>query len=430
VRSSNRQYLAGVDHLRAYAAILIVLYHSLQLISPRIIGLNQTVVWTYSNDPLVTLVAEGHTAVTLFMVLSGFIFTVGTLGHGVSFPRFMGNRLLRIYPLFLLLIILGVAFSPGSFTSGGFFLTVLGLGNYPGGMSLGAISAMFWAVAIEMQFYLMFPLLNRILNKSGVLTLVRLLAAVILVRGMAWVYDGTATRSVQASLYYNLAGRIDDFLIGMIAAWFFVHHRAWFRGWWKVALSLGVVLATMWEFNRANGLQSNALWRLPWIDWEAGMWAMVILTYVATLRSHNIVSRSIAKIGEMSFSIYLLHFTLLQLVMRKHLYIRIEGLTGRQNAFLTSVLVLLPIVVVCSWFTYNGVEKPFLSLRMRYLKPLDEPAAAEPAADDASYRPRHEPPAETVVSEPPGSMPVPVQGNGRGKAPAEPLNNESLSALD
>jgi peptidoglycan/LPS O-acetylase OafA/YrhL len=422
--------MAGVDHLRAYAAILIVLYHGLQLISPRIMGLNQTAVWTYSNDPLVTLVAEGHTAVTLFMVLSGFIFTVGTLGHGVSFPRFMGNRLLRIYPLFILLIILGVAFTPGSFTSGGFFLTVLGLGNYPGGMTLGAISAMFWAVAIEMQFYLMFPLLNRILNKSGVVTLVRLLAAVIVVRGMVWVYAGNVPRSAQASLYYNLAGRIDDFLIGMIAAWFFVHHRAWFKGWWKVALSLGVVLATMWEFNRANGLQSNATWRLPWIDWEAGIWAMVILTYVATLRSNNLVSRSIAKIGEMSFSIYLLHFTLLQEVMRKHWFIGIEGLTGRQNAFLTSVLILLPIVLVGSWFTYNGVEKPFLNLRMRYLKPLDEPAAVEPAADEASYRPRHEPATESAVAEPPVSVPVPAQSNGHGNAPVEPLTSESLSALE
>jgi peptidoglycan/LPS O-acetylase OafA/YrhL len=183
----------------------------------------------------------------------------------------------------------------------------------------------------------------------------------------------------------------------MIAAWFFVHHRAWFKGWWKVAVSFGIVLATIWELNRINGLQNVGSWRIPWIDWEAGMWALVILTYVATLRSNNIISRSVARIGELSFSIYLLHFMLLQIVITKHWFIRLDGLTGRENAYLTTVAVLLPLVLTVSWFTYNGVEKPFLNLRMRYLKPLeDEPTPAPAAEDRATYRPRHEPADDAV----------------------------------
>jgi peptidoglycan/LPS O-acetylase OafA/YrhL len=409
MRSSNRQYLPSVDHLRGFAAVLILLYHGTQLFAPRLAGEPSSVVssWLYSRNPLVTLIGEGHTAVTLFMVLSGFIFTVGTLGHGVSFPRFMGNRLLRIYPLFLLLTFVGLAFA-GTFTAGGFFLTLFGLANYTGSaLNLGAISAMFWAVAIEMQFYLIFPLLNRILTKSGLLTFVRLLAAVVVVRWLAWVYSGPH-HDAQGSLYFNLAGRIDDFLIGMIAAWFFVRYRAWFRGWWKVALASLITLAGLWEFNQLHGTQNNSTWRLGWIDAEALMWALVILTYVATLRSTNVFSRLGSKIGEMSFSIYLLHFVTLQVVMKNRWYLRIDGLSTHTNAFITAAGVLLPLVLVLSWFTYNGVEKPFLSLRMRYLLPA-EAAAPVPTAVEPQPEPE------------PAPVPVPrITGNGHPPAGPEP----------
>jgi len=376
MRSSNRQYLPSMDHIRAFAAVLVVFYHAELLFSPRLSNSPNVSEHLYSVNPLLTLVAEGHTAVTLFMVLSGFIFTIGTLGRGVSFPRFMGNRLLRIYPLFLLLVILGSAFRPGSLTPGSFFMTVFGLTDYSAAMNLGPVSAMFWAVGIEMQFYLLFPLLNKILSRSGVVTFIRLLAGIVVARAVVWAYAGPV-RDPQASLYFNLAGRIDDFLIGMIAAWLFVHHRDRFRGWWKVAVSVAVVLATLWAYNQVHGSSSTAMWRLAWVDWEAGVWALAILTYAATLRSNNLVSRAVAKVGEMSFSIYLLHFVLLQLVRdRSYLFVRIPGLSPQLDAILTATLVLLPIVLVVSWFTYNGIEKPFLSLRMTYLVPM-------PATPDA-----------------------------------------------
>jgi hypothetical protein len=45
---------------------------------------------------------------------------------------------------------------------------------------------------------------------------------------------------------------------------------------------------------------------------------LVIPTYVATLRSNNVISRAAARVRELSFSTYLLHFTLAPIVITRH----------------------------------------------------------------------------------------------------------------
>lgn len=369
MRSSNRQYFSSVDHIRAFAVLLVVFYHGAQLFGGAISGIPFGVGgnWLYTKNPLAAVIFEGHSAVALFMVLSGFIFTVGTLDHTVSFRRFMANRLLRIYPLFMLLIVIGVAANPAAFKLGGFLQLVGGLGNLPGAMHLGSVSLMFWAVAIEMQFYLLFPLLNSLLTRFGMAAFARLLLAIVVVRGLIWAVSDT--HDTLSMLYLSLAGRIDQFLLGMITAWLFVRHRDRFRGWWKVGVSLLLVTAALWSFNQVHGFVSNSPWRLAWLDVEGAVWALAILTYVATCRATNALSRATAKVGELSYSIYLLHFMLIFVINSQQWWVTVPGLSFKANALLTTLVVLVPLVVACSMVTYYGVELPFLRMRMKYLLP-------------------------------------------------------------
>lgn len=412
MRSSNREYLASVDHVRAVAAILIVLYHGGQLFSAMIrhnSGFDPSRDWLYSRNPLMTTIFEGHTAVALFMVLSGFIFTVGTLGHEVSFRRFMTNRLLRIYPLFLLLTLLGIAANPNGFELSGFLQLVGGLGNLPGAMNLGPISAMFWAVAIEMQFYLLFPLLNSILNRFGATMLARLFTAIIVLRILVWATS--RTHNVFTMLYLNLAGRLDQFLLGMFAAWLFVRYQNRFRGWWKVGVSLGLAVGMLWALNQVHGFASNAPWRLAWVDVEGGVWALAILTYAATCRSTNRLSRVTAKVGELSYSMYLIHFMLLAALIQRRVWIQIDGLSPVANALLTTTVVLLPLVIGISVVTYFGVEQPFLGMRVKYIlpaDPLETPTGAH-------VRPARTAPVDGLAADAASTDAVSVDGVSDGK---------------
>ncbi|MFF1696331.1 acyltransferase family protein [Streptomyces sp. NPDC058257] len=367
MRSSNRQYLVSVDHLRAYAAVLVLLCHGTQMISPylREIPNGDPHGWLYTDNPLATMVLEGHTGVALFMVLSGFIFTIGTLGKDVHYGRFLGNRVLRIFPLYIALIILGV----GAHKQGADLLAVLqslvGLGNLPGSLNLGAVSSMWWAIAVELQFYLMFPLFSRLLTKHGPAALLKVLAGVAVIRTLVWASaDGSI--NVNSMLYYSLAGRIDQFLMGMVAAWFFVHHRKRFQGPLKVGIATTLVTGAVWAFNQTHSFHEGHATRLLWVDVEGTLWSLVVLTYVATFTSTGLVSRAVAKVGEMSFSVYLLHYMVVTAIISHRWWIE---LTGRPvvDAFITATAAVLPITLAAAVVTFHGIERPFLGWRRAYL---------------------------------------------------------------
>ena len=75
------------------------------------------------------------------------------------------------------------------------------------------------------------------------------------------------------------------------------------------------------------------------------------------------------KIGELSFSIYLVHSVVIYILVGKKLYIIFSS-----NAFLNSILngliVVLPITILISLLTYNYIEKPFLKMRVVYSEKL------------------------------------------------------------
>src|SRR4051812_9940589 len=79
VKSRNFAHLPGLDHPRGMAAGLIMLYHGKQLFGHWLAtggeGFSPLQEWTFSLNPLMALVAEGHASVSLFIVLSGFVFT-------------------------------------------------------------------------------------------------------------------------------------------------------------------------------------------------------------------------------------------------------------------------------------------------------------------------------------------------------------------
>src|SRR5260370_20104975 len=113
--SKNRGYIAEIDQLRAMAAMLVLLYHGVQLFNPNV-GIT-------TANPVLAIIVEGHSGVGLFIVLSGFILTLGAVGKSISYKPFLIARILRIYPM--LLVCLLAAINVGSRNTRSFLTTVL-----------------------------------------------------------------------------------------------------------------------------------------------------------------------------------------------------------------------------------------------------------------------------------------------------------------
>jgi peptidoglycan/LPS O-acetylase OafA/YrhL len=93
MRSTGGIYVIGLDHIRAFVALLVFMWH----LSHPPYGLTP---FRYVPHFFgLSLFNEGHTGVALFMMLSGFIFSLLSSGKEIELGQFYKNRFSRVFPL-------------------------------------------------------------------------------------------------------------------------------------------------------------------------------------------------------------------------------------------------------------------------------------------------------------------------------------------
>ncbi|SEK67221.1 acyltransferase family protein [Parapedobacter koreensis] len=220
----DRKHLAGLDHLRALAIILVFLCHYRAYERPG---------WV--NE----IGLFGWSGVDLFFVLSGYLIgnqLMRQLNTGsIHFGEFYVNRALRIFPAYFLVVFLYFTF-PIIRERDGIaplwqFLTFtqnfdLDFGNE------GTFSHA-WSLAIEEQFYLLLPLTLSLLAGSriwrqGLWVFLGILVLGLLVRSVLWLqvmqpfYDNAITENRFVAynkwIYYPTYNRLDGLVVGVAIA--------------------------------------------------------------------------------------------------------------------------------------------------------------------------------------------------------------------
>jgi peptidoglycan/LPS O-acetylase OafA/YrhL len=222
MRSSNRSYLPEIDHLRGCAMMLVVFYHGLHLIGAKLstgLQYSDASPWPQPLNPVWLLVTEGHSAVSLFLVLSGFILSHGMLKHQPKYRQFLAARLLRIYPMLASCLAMAI------FVSGSDLIAILSsLLPLDTRANLDSpFTAMFWAVKVEMQCYIVFPALLWAFRAYGIKAPLAVVALCLIFRLIAVFGADASPRDLS---YWTLAGRLDQFTIGMMCAWFYAKRVA------------------------------------------------------------------------------------------------------------------------------------------------------------------------------------------------------------
>ncbi len=315
--TSSGRFIPEMDGLRFAAVAMVILYHLngyLIAKSPLYRAAPPT------SDWLGQAALVGLHGVELFFVISGFILGLPFAAHyikgaaPVNLRKYYLRRLTRLEPPYfvalLLLFILGMAVVGAPSTSfyphlaaSLFYLHSLIYGTFSPAMGVA------WSLEIEVQFYLLVPLLtllftigNRMLRRATIVMLI--LAAQ---SGQALFLHDTLHHYPRASL--SILAYVQFFLAGFLLADVFLD--SWGEAprrnlaWDLVALAAWPLLFVI--------LHSRVLtlWLFP--GW-------IFLLYCAAFRgrlANRIFSnRWITAIGGMCYSIYLLHYEVISAVGR------------------------------------------------------------------------------------------------------------------
>jgi peptidoglycan/LPS O-acetylase OafA/YrhL len=379
----------ALDGLRGLAVLMVFLYHYGG-------GL-------HSHSLLVHLfglaTAAGWTGIVLFFALSGYLIT-GTLWDAFPQPHtvlhFYARRALRIFPLYyavLLVVLLASLMRGASFHElrplGIFFLF---LQDIPVLASQAIINPSplplyhLWTLAVEEQFYLLWPLLpwislhNR--QSSSVTPLRRALDLCLSLFALSALFR-LALYGMLHTGNTLLSGLFDDSLLTHVGALALgaalalaLRDREFVQRIHNVAapcLALGLI-----AYAASSALCDSPLLRAP-VQYIVGLPALSLAAVglIALLRQpgplHNAASLAPLRwVGRISYGIYIFHILLQPMfdAIALHYAHRDTGTLYHAIRFAAG----LPITLVISWLSFYMLETPFLQLKRHF--PMQQPTIA------------------------------------------------------
>jgi len=381
VQSSPKlENLKALTSLRFIAAMMVVAHHALNVQH-----------WPWPK----LLPGTMFHGVSFFFVLSGFILTHVYSSKPLSYPSFLRSRFARLWPVHVAAICLLAAIvpkdsvtfdGPGMFDKWvvlGFNLTLLH-SLFPFVAYTFSWNSVSWSISTEMFFYLAFPLLLLNIDRTWHW---KLIASALVAAALVtfWWALGVPQESpnidaVSASFgsYPNPLMRGLEFCTGM-ATWVlwnrYLRHRS-LPTWAWTLLEIALLALCVYWLKVAFWWPIPAMnsWVLIWYGPAGSFWMFAILIAVFA-SSRGILAkvlsiRPFVFLGEISFSIYMLHLILMKV------YSATFQSTDFSEASYFSVLFLVATA------SYLLVEKPGQRLVLRKWRSARSSASAQtsPAA--------------------------------------------------
>lgn len=366
---SHHNRLHGLDHLRAAAIVLVLLFHYNY----------------YYGVPgwLVSFSSFGWSGVDLFFVLSGYLisdklFRAFNARGRIDFKGFYWNRFLRIIPAYLAVV--GIYFSFPDLQEGRGLQPLWKFLTFTQNISIDLYKNTFshaWSLCVEEHFYLLLPiLLHFIYSKNIAHKAAYYFAAVavlgIVIRFYFWdafvapMFGQARIMAAIKEIYYPTYTRLDGLLVGVAIAAVFRYNPSLKAALEKYAngiLALSVVLLIITYFLFGGTLVSL---RFTSLTMSVFGFPLVSLAYgllvIAAMSPKCFLSRytfwPTAMLATLSYSIYLSHKIINHVVNT-----RLKHVLGLES-YQVFPLCLIGAVLF-GLALYLIVEKPFLMLRDR-----------------------------------------------------------------
>jgi peptidoglycan/LPS O-acetylase OafA/YrhL len=355
--TTTRVRLDGIESLRAYAAVAIIFFH--------LVGSGGV----FLPESLGAIKSHFGFGVPLFFVVSGFSLAYGYFGRlhnerelSVYFTR----RFARIAPLFyfvLVLQLINVWFEAGVFYRPiDIALNALFVFNLVPHLADGIVPAS-WTIGVEMLFYAIFPLALiacRTLFRTALVLLVSIVVAT------STTIDLQPFESQQPSfVYHNVVSQLPYFIWGLLA--FHVHRvlspklsaRVARRLCWGICVASIVAIYTIYSWTSLYMFLWNLHLRSTWDS----LWGIPfgMLCIAMALHPSRLISNPLTRyLGKVSFSLYLIHPTVLYKLGKAGFYQWIYDFMPRHPgcAYFVCLVISLVIITALATFAFRWIEQP------------------------------------------------------------------------
>lgn len=362
VISENKNHLESIDVLRAIAIIAVFFYHAKWGYGHAEYDTNGLLVFHSFKELMLILSPTGFgwTGVELFLLISGFLIHNGYLageqqGKELNVWNFYSKRFWRIFPpYFLVLVFFAFGSNPLRYLYDfnilkDFLLHVFFLHNLSES-SFFTINPAFWSLALEIQLYLIYPLLLMIRKRFGMGTTFWMLL------GLSFVLAGIgfAWKGYQEHLPYD-ASVFKFWIVWAAGAYLAEKFRNKERIFPKFSLLISLLLFVGLMASKAFLIGSKFQLYFCTFAWLAFFDWFINSVYISG-SLHKPIFKFLSVIGVCSYSIYLIHQPFL-LDMIEYLWPWWKGSLGM---FVKSSLVFL-ILFFLSYGMYVFVEQPSIA---------------------------------------------------------------------
>jgi peptidoglycan/LPS O-acetylase OafA/YrhL len=392
LKGADARAIPTLDGMRGIAVLLVLMFHF---------------AWTFPGDDPTTAVSfaeklavrlhsalwSGWTGVDLFFVLSGYLITRGLVAPskrplGQRLKMFWMRRVLRIFPLYYAFVIVGTiaALAVGSSWIPGISYWVY-MQNYALAFDEEVLrwTAHFWSLAIEEQFYFIWPIVAVMVSRRRLIpTILVLVPAVVLLRAVM-VFKGAQLPALQAIfhdehgiakfVYRATFTRADGLLLGAFVA---VTQRevthpvafAWRRLRFPIFIATALALCGLYVM--ANGLNDydRRIMAIGYVALALFFAASVSMCADAVIgeRTRRFLSwRPLVACGKVSYGMYIFHWPLVVYLVPRLVKMQAGMDVLTQIALNTGVIVGgIAIIYVIAEISFRFFETPFLKLKGRF----------------------------------------------------------------
>jgi peptidoglycan/LPS O-acetylase OafA/YrhL len=372
--STKKIYFPGLNGIRFIAVFLVILDH-LELFKSYF---KLRTLWPGSFSSHL-----GQLGVTVFFVLSGYLITYLLLEEkkesGISIKNFYIRRILRIWPLYFILMILGFFILPHidfltvpvyqdvsidfwkKFILFFFFLANVAFVYFP----TVTFANVLWSVAVEEQFYLIWPNLVKKCRNIFFMLCACLLLYMIVKAVLVFNIAGIASHLPHKLSKLLDRTRFSSMIIGGMGAWLiFTKKEAIIKLLYHPAVQL-VSYAIFLV------LLLNVI-RLPYFEFIknelTSFVVAVILVNISTNPSSllKLENRYLDFLGKISYGMYIYHSIIAVICLKVFMLFSPSSDVGYAAWSIGLLLLTVLLTVAVSHLSYRFIEQRILKLKRKY----------------------------------------------------------------